>query len=63
MRHISSLHHLLVSLKRKQFSYQIGNLMSASSIKYLKELKDIYSTKWKDNKDVKTFNKLEKNIK
>lgn len=46
-------------MKKKAFSEQVGNLISATCKQDFKELKNLYSTNWKEIKDSKKLNELQ----
>lgn len=48
IKHIFCLRHFLVSLKKSQFSYQVGNLVQATCDRDYKALKQLYENSWKD---------------
>lgn len=52
-QHLICLKHLLTSLGKTEYSYQIGNLVSAVCQKDIDELKNIYAESWKQIKDQK----------
>ena len=59
LKQLCCLHHLKVNLKKKAFSEQVGNLFSATCKQDFKELKNLYSTNWKEIKDSKKLNELQ----
>lgn len=58
-KQLCCLHHLKVNLKKKAFSEQVGNLISATCKQDFKELKKLYSTNWNEIKDTKKLNELQ----
>ncbi|KAK8888504.1 hypothetical protein M9Y10_039583 [Tritrichomonas musculus] len=60
LHHLSCLRHFLVSLKRRKYSYQIGNLVSATCLKDFNNLRKIYRNSWKNITDAKELALLNK---
>lgn len=62
-QHLICLKHLLTSLGKTKYSYQIGNLVSVLCQKDIDELMNIYAESWKQIKDQKEVNKLNRLLK
>ena len=63
MRYIFCLRHLLVSLGRTEFSFQVGNLVSSKCQKNYDEFKQIYEKSWNSISDEKTRKELKRILK
>ena len=62
LKHLCCLRHLLVSLGRKPYSQQVGNLVSTASSHDLEELKKVYNKQWKKITDTNLLDKLERKL-
>ena len=63
MFHICCLRHLLVSLGRNIYSYQVGNLVKATSNNEYQELKRLSEERWSSITEPTEKNKLTKMLK
>ena len=63
MQHLICLRHLLASLGKSSYAYQIGNLVTATNKKYFELLKEIYENEWEKIEDQKEQQKLRRLLK
>lgn len=63
MQHLICLKHLLTSLGKSPFSYQIGNLVTATNKKDFDSLLEIYLEKWNSIEDQKEQQKMKRLLK